>query len=207
MLPIVTLHSHHLLKLALSATWRSYYISLSHFLDGCFILSLIFLKVLAPSSLLSLAAVTYIVDLTEKLGAENFHEYPLLHLPPPSICVYEVCPEGIRPCNMKNRDIHWRRYRIQETLFIGQWHLSLLQVSMLGSHTVLPIAISCPIVFSWISSMVWNLLTFKGDLVLGKARSRKAPNLGCSRAESPGWFDVLPKLCMRHDTWVGMLLW
>ena len=30
-------------------------------------------------------------------------------------------------------------------------------------------------------------------LVLGKARSHRAPNLGCSGAESPGWFDVLPK--------------
>ena len=33
----------------------------------------------------------------------------------------------------------------------------------------------------------------KGILVLGKARSLRAPNLGCRGAESPGWFDVLPK--------------
>ena len=37
--------------------------------------------------------------------------------------------------------------------------------------------ISCPMVF-----LVW-----------GKARSHRVPNLGCSWAESPGWFDVLPK--------------
>ena len=30
-------------------------------------------------------------------------------------------------------------------------------------------------------------------LVLGKARSRRAPNLGCRGTESPGWFDVSPK--------------
>ena len=30
-------------------------------------------------------------------------------------------------------------------------------------------------------------------LVLGKARNRRAPNLGCSRAESLEWFDVSPK--------------
>ena len=30
-------------------------------------------------------------------------------------------------------------------------------------------------------------------LVLGKARSHMALNLWCSRAESPGWFDVSPK--------------
>ena len=30
-------------------------------------------------------------------------------------------------------------------------------------------------------------------LVLGKARSHRAPNLGCNGAESPGGFDILPK--------------
>ena len=34
-------------------------------------------------------------------------------------------------------------------------------------------------------------------LVLGKARSHRVPNLGCRGAESPGWFDVLPK----NSTW------
>ena len=38
-------------------------------------------------------------------------------------------------------------------------------------------------------------------LVLGKARNHRAPNLGCSGAESPGWFDVLPKTAqdMMHE--------
>ena len=39
-------------------------------------------------------------------------------------------------------------------------------------------------------------------LVLGKARSHRAPNLGCMEAESPGSFDVLPKNSARdvmHD--------
>ena len=31
-------------------------------------------------------------------------------------------------------------------------------------------------------------------LVWGKARSHRAPNLGCTGAVSPGWFYVLPKL-------------
>ena len=30
-------------------------------------------------------------------------------------------------------------------------------------------------------------------LVLGKARNCRVPNVGCRRAESPGWFDVSPK--------------
>ena len=39
-------------------------------------------------------------------------------------------------------------------------------------------------------------------LVLGKARSHRAPNLGCSGAESPGLFDVSPKISewdMMHE--------
>ena len=47
-------------------------------------------------------------------------------------------------------------------------------------------------------------------LVLGKARSHRAPNLGCSRAESPGkkTQHFARKLCTRRDVlWVGMLSW
>ena len=40
-------------------------------------------------------------------------------------------------------------------------------------------------------------------LVLGKARSLRVPNLGCSVAESPGWFDVLPK----NSAWHLMCEW
>ena len=44
----------------------------------------------------------------------------------------------------KNKDIYWRRYTIQETLYLGQWCLSPLQVGTLGpqlsspSHHQLP---------------------------------------------------------------------
>ena len=52
-----------------------------------------------------------------------------------------VCPGNIQPCNMKNRDIYWRRCKIQETLYIGQWHLSPLQSRHLGtSHSSLSIS-------------------------------------------------------------------
>ena len=66
------------------------------------------------------------------------------------------------------------------------------KLGTLGPHTVLPIAISCPVVISWISSSEIFSLS-KVVLVLGKARSHRAPNLGCRGAESPGWFDVSPK--------------
>ena len=37
---------------------------------------------------------------------------------------------------MKNRDMYWRRYKIQETVYIGQWCLSPLQSRHLGtSHS------------------------------------------------------------------------
>ena len=39
-------------------------------------------------------------------------------------------------------------------------------------------------------------------LVLGKARSRRVTNLGYNKAESPGWFDVSPKISawdMMHE--------
>ena len=38
-----------------------------------------------------------------------------------------------QPCTRKNRDIYWRRYKIQETLCIGRWHLSSLQSRHLGT--------------------------------------------------------------------------
>ena len=62
----------------------------------------------------------------------------------------------------------------------------------MGPHIVLPVAISCPFVFSWISAMAWNLFLSKVVLVLGKARSHRVPNVGCRGAELRGWFDVSP---------------
>ena len=71
----------------------------------------------------------------------------------------------------------------------------------MGPHIVLPVAISCPFVFSWISAMAWNLFLSKVVLVLGKARSHRVPNVGYRGAESPGWFDVSPETAwdMMHE--------
>ena len=52
------------------------------------------------------------------------------------------------------------------------------KVGSLGPHTILPIAISCPIVFSWISSMVWNLFPFKGDFSFGKSQTSQGAKNG-----------------------------
>ena len=52
--------------------------------------------------------------------------------------LYKVCPVGIQPYNMENRDIYWRKYKIQETLYIGQWCLGFLQSRHLGTSHNFP---------------------------------------------------------------------
>ena len=52
------------------------------------------------------------------------------------------------------------------------------KVGTLWPYTVLPIAISTPIIFSWISSMVWNLFSFKGDFSLGKSQKSQGAKSG-----------------------------
>ena len=91
-----------------------------------------------------------------------------------------VCPEGIQPCDMTEtfteEDTGNTVYNVTSVPF---------KVGPLGPHTVLPVAISCPIFeISSLSKVI---------LVLGKARSHRAPNLDYSEAESPGWLDVSPK--------------
>ena len=104
--------------------------------------------------------------------------------------IFTVSPEGIQPSNMKNRDIYWRRYKIQETLYIGQWCLSPLQSRHLGTSQFSQSTSAAPSYFTdphpW--SQIFSLS--KVILVLGKARSHRAPNLGYRGAESPGRFDV-----------------
>ena len=66
----------------------------------------------------------------------NFHAQLTLLTPIKLTVTYEVCPEGIQPCDMKNRDIYWRRCKIQETLYIRQWCPNPLQSRHLGtSHS------------------------------------------------------------------------
>ena len=87
------------------------------------------------------------------------------------ISIYKVCPESIQPCNMKIRDIYWRR-QIQDTRNIV--HRTMMPqspfVGTLGPYIVLPTVTSCPAIFSWISSIVWNLFPFKPDFSFGKSQ-------------------------------------
>ena len=53
------------------------------------------------------------------------------------------------------------------------------KVFTLGCHTVLPIAISCCVIFSWISSsMAWNLFPYKGDFSFGKIQKLQGTKSG-----------------------------
>ena len=82
------------------------------------------------------------------------------------------------------------------------------KVGTLGPHTVFPITISCPIVFSWISLMVWNLFPFIGDFSCGKSQKSQ-----CQIWVIGGWVTwviwcLAKKLCERGDTGMGVLsLW
>ena len=92
----------------------------------------------------------------------------------------QIFPEDIQPCNMKNRNIYWRRYKIQETVYVGQWHLSPFQNRQLGnSHGSLSRhQLPHHIAFSWISSMVWNLFYFKGEFSFGESQKSQGAKSG-----------------------------
>ena len=82
--------------------------------------------------------------------------------------IYEVCQEGIQPCNMQNRDIYWRKYKI----YIGQWCLRPLQSRHLGtSHKFFQSPSAAPSYFleSHLHFEISSLS--KVILVLGRARS------------------------------------
>ena len=103
---------------------------------------------------------------------------------------------SIQPCNMKNRDIYWIKYKVQEIWYIGQWCLCPLQSRHLGSSHSFPTChqLPCHIFLNLTNSL--KFLPFQRVFcvcVCGKARSCRVSNLGCMGAESPGWFDVSPK--------------
>ena len=105
----------------------------------------------------------------------------------------------VQPRNMKNRDIYWRRYKIEEPLYTEQWRFSPSKVGTLNlTQSPSPALLYFP--ESHRQSEVSSFS--KMILVLGKARSLRAPNLGYSVAESPGWFHVSPKISawdMMHE--------
>ena len=93
----------------------------------------------------------------------------------------------MQSCKIKNRDIYGRRYKIQETWYIEQWCLVPFQVGTLGLHAVLPITQSAALLYFPESHPQSEICSpSKVTLVLGKARSHWAPNLGCRRVSHQG---------------------
>ena len=90
-----------------------------------------------------LGVILYIWDLSKKVQ-------PLLR----------VYSESIQPCNMKNKDIYWRRYKKHCTQ--NNDASVPFRVTAMGPQTFLPIVISCPVIFSCIWLTVWNFFSFKG---------------------------------------------
>ena len=73
----------------------------------------------------------------------------------------------------------------------------------MGPHTVLPITISCPVLFSWISSMVCNLFPFKGDSSFGTSPKWQGTKSGLSHlgdlmfCQKTAWDVIHEKVCCR----------
>ena len=108
--------------------------------------------------------------------------------------------------NMNNRKI----LKIQDKKHCTQDNDASVpfKVGTLRLYTVLQIAISCPVIFSCTSLMVWNLFSFKGDFSFGKIQKSQGAKSGLER----GWviwviWCFAKKLCMRHDAWAGLLSW
>ena len=122
---------------------------------------------------------------------------------------------------MKNRGVYWKRYKIQETLFIGEWCLSSLQSWHPGTshwlsqhlfhcskHSANPLLESPSAIQSYFpESHQWSEITSlsKVILVLGKVRNHRAPNLGCRGLSHLGWQSLLiaTRTC---STFSGFLL-
>ena len=67
----------------------------------------------------------------------------------------------------------------------------------LGSHTVLPTVISYPVIFSWISLLVWNCFLIKGDFSFGKSQKSQ----GIKSVLSGGWVTWVIWCFTKNSTW------
>ena len=104
---------------------------------------------------------------------------------------YKACPEGIQPCGVKietftEEDTKYKKHCTQNNDASVPF-----KVGTLVPHTVPPITISWPIIFSWFSSMVWNLFPLKGDFSFWKSQKSQGAKT----------------LCTRCDAWAGALVW
>ena len=122
-----------------------------------------------------------------------------------SIYVYEFCPESIHPCNMKN--IYWRRDKKHCTC--DNDASVPFKAGTLGPHTVLPIALSCPVsYFPESFPMIRHFFPLRDDFSLGKSQKSQGAKSGLwgSWVTWVIWCFA-KKLCMRRDARAGTLSW
>ena len=92
-------------------------------------------------------------------------------------------------------------------MYIGQWPSVPFKVGTVGPHTALPNTVSCPVIFSWISLVVWNLITFKGDFSFGKMQKLVFGKMQGTKSGLWGtWVTWViwcftKKLCTRSAEW------
>ena len=109
---------------------------------------------------------------------------------------------------MKNRDIYSRRYKIQERVYIGQWHLSPIQSEHLGTSHSSPShhQLTHHIFLNLIDGLKY--LPFQRWFQFWKKPEVTGPQLWAAGGLSH-LGDVMfhKKLCTRCDAWVGTLSW
>ena len=128
---------------------------------------------------------------------------------------YKVFPESIHPCSRKNRDIYWRRSKIQETLYIEEWCLSPLQSRPTGTSNSSP-GVTCTVQNTLQNPLMeapsaspsyfpeycgWSSISFLSEMILvwEKARSHRAPIWAVGGLSHLGHLVFCHKLL--HETW------
>ena len=105
------------------------------------------------------------------------------------------CPQSIQQCYMENRHllkkIQDTRNTVHRTVMPMGHHRPWDLTQFSQSPSAAPVYFPEFHQWSEISSLSRVII------VLGKARSHKAPNLVCKGAESPGWFDGSPQNSVR----------
>ena len=120
---------------------------------------------------------------------------------------YDVCPECTQPCNMKKRHL---LKKIQDTRNIVHKSMMPQSPSKLAPWDLTQFSqSSAPSYFP--ESHWWSEISSlsKVILILGKARSCRAPNMGCRGLSHLGDLMFCQKNSAwdRCDAWMGMVLW
>ena len=131
---------------------------------------------------------------------------------PPCVCFYVLERAAMRSFQKVSSHVLWKIETFIEEDTRYKKHCTKdkdasvpFKVGTLGPYTVLPITISCPIIFPWISLMVWNLFLFKCDFRLGKSQKSQGTKSGLEGLSHLGCQSLLIAACI-CSTLSGVLL-